>query len=335
MVCVLAVSSAGCASTTQKKVTLTVFQADSLTTPFDQIAKEFEKQNPNVTVQREGAGSIDLVKKISEHNRTADVVATAGGFPLDTFLYKRNLTTWYARFATNSMVIMYTNKSKYSNEINTANWYQVLTRPDVQVGRTNPDLGPVGYRTLLVWQLAEKFYNKPGLYDRLLAQTPAKNVFEREIDEFAPLQSGQIDYAWNYKSVALQQNFSYIALPPQINLSDPAYDNLYNTVNVTSAGEQVNGSVIEYCITIPNNAPNPDLAAQFVQFVLGPTGSKIMADNGQKMLNREISRGRLNALQPMQVTGTIPDWLQPFAAPSMMTSATTMSTTRNSTRGGG
>ena len=319
MVSVLAVSAAGCATTTQNKATLTVFHAGSLAAPFDQIAKEFEKQNPNVTVQREAAGSVETVKKISELNKTADVVATADWTPIDTYLYKNNLTKWYAQFATNSMVVMYTNKSKYSSEINTTNWYQVLTRPDVQVGRANPDLDPNGYRTLMVWQLAEKFYNKPRLYDRLLAQAPVKNVREKETDLIAILQSGQIDYAWNYKSVALQQNLSYIALPPQIDLSNPQYNSLYKTVNVTSAGKQVNGSVIEYGITIPNNAPNPDLAAQFVQFVLGPTGSKIMEDNGQKML------------KPVQTTGTAPDWLKLFTAPSMTTSAVAVSTVRTNT----
>jgi len=319
MVSVLAVSAAGCTSTTQNKVTLTVFHAGSLAAPFDQIAKEFEKQNPNVTVQREAAGSVETVKKISELNKTADVVATADWTPIDTYLYKNNLTKWYALFATNSMVVMYTNKSKYSNEINTTNWYQVLTRSDVQVGRANPDLDPNGYRTLMVWQLAEKFYNKPRLYDRLLAQAPVKNVREKETDLIAVLQSGQIDYAWNYKSVALQHNLSYIALPPQIDLSDPQYGNLYKSVNVTSAGKQVNGSVIEYGITIPNNAPNPDVAAQFVQFVLGPTGSKIIEDSGQKML------------KPVQTTGTIPDWLKLFATPSMTTSVVTMGTVRTNT----
>jgi len=48
------------------------------------------------------------------------------------------------------MVIMYINTSKYANEITTDNWYRVLTRPDVQVGRSNPDIDPNGYRTLMV-----------------------------------------------------------------------------------------------------------------------------------------------------------------------------------------
>jgi molybdate/tungstate transport system substrate-binding protein len=312
---ILLVSAAGCTSTTKTK-TLTVFHAGSLAVPFNQTAIAFQNQYPNVTVQLEAAGSVESVKKISELNRTADVVATSDWEPINTYLYKNNLTNWYAKFATNSMVVMYSNSSKYAKEINSTNWYQVLSRADVQVGRANPDIDPNGYRTLMVWKLAEQYYNQPGLYNKLLAQAPDKNVRSKETDLIALVEVGQIDYAWNYKSVALQHNLSYVDLPPQINLSDPQYDSVYNTVSVTSANKTYNGSVIEYGITVPLNAPNPDVAAQFVIFLLGPQGTKIMEDSGQKML------------KPVQTVGTIPDWLKPFASPAITNPAVMSVTTR-------
>ena len=70
---------------------------------------------------------------------------------------------------------------------------------------------------------------------------------------------------------------------------------------MTSAGRQVNGSVIEYGITIPKNAEHPDLAVQFVEFVLGPKGSKIMEANGQAMVT------------PVQTKGNVPEWLKGFS----------------------
>ena len=92
----LLVSAAGCTSTTKNKTTLTVFHAGSLAVPFNQTAIAFQNQYPNVTVQLEAAGSVETVKKISELNRTADVVATSDWEPINTYLYKNNLTNWYA-----------------------------------------------------------------------------------------------------------------------------------------------------------------------------------------------------------------------------------------------
>jgi molybdate/tungstate transport system substrate-binding protein len=39
-------------------------------------------------------------------------------------------------------------------------------------GHSDPNLDPCGYRSLMVLQLAEKYYNQPGLYDRLIANRP-------------------------------------------------------------------------------------------------------------------------------------------------------------------
>jgi len=41
------------------------------------------------------------------------------------------------------------------------------------------------------------------------------------------------------------------------------------------------GKPIVYGVTIPKNAPNPDLALEFVKFLLGPEGQAIMAEQGQ------------------------------------------------------
>jgi len=319
----MVVSASGCVAPPSQK-TLTIFNAGSLSKPFKEIGAAFEKENPGVTVQQQSAGSVETVKKVSSLNQSADVVATSDWIPIAQYLYP-NFTKWYGKFASNTMVIAYTNKSKYADEINSTNWYQILTRPDVQVGRSNPDADPNGYRTLMVWELAQKYYNNATLYSQLLNQAPSKNMRQKETDLIAPLQSGQLDYAWNYESTARQNNLSYVSLPAQLNLGDPAYQSFYQTVNATSAGQQVNGSLIEYGITVPNNAQNPDLGQKFVAFVLGPEGSAIMANNSQPVIH------------PMQVTGTVPPLLAPYATtatttPALATVATTEAVPANVTK---
>jgi molybdate/tungstate transport system substrate-binding protein len=314
LVTALAVAASGCTTSQEGQKTLTIFHADSLSKPFDEIATAFMKENPNVMVQRESAGSVETVKKVSELNKTADVVATADWIPIQQYLYP-NLTSWYGKFASNKMVVMYTNKSKYANEINASNWYQILTTPGVAVGRANPDADPNGYQTILVWKLAQALYNNSTLYDALAQNAPDKYVRQNEVDLTASLQSGEIDYAWNYLSVAKQNNFSYVDLPDQINLSNKTYESLYESVNATSAGTQVNGSLIEYGITVPNNSQNIELANKFIAFVLGPTGSQIMAKNYQPLL------------KPMAAVGKVPLLLVPFTLAVSTSNATANATT--------
>ncbi|GAI28734.1 unnamed protein product, partial [marine sediment metagenome] len=95
----------------------------------------------------------------------------------------------------------YTNKSRFGNEINRDNWYEILQRDGVRYGRSDPNQDPCGYRTLMVWQLAEDYYNAPELYDKLYGAA-GELIRPKEVDLIALLESGDLDYAFEYSSVA-------------------------------------------------------------------------------------------------------------------------------------
>jgi molybdate/tungstate transport system substrate-binding protein len=52
----------------------------------------------------------------------------------------------------------------------------------------------------------------------------------------------------------------------------------------SSITPEFGGEVITYGLTIPANAPNPEAAQDFISFLLGPIGRKIMEANFHPML---------------------------------------------------
>lgn len=73
----LAVTAAGCGSSSDKKsTTLTVYAASSLTKVFTALGKEFEKEHSGVKVNFSFGGSSDLVEQIQQ-GASADVFASA------------------------------------------------------------------------------------------------------------------------------------------------------------------------------------------------------------------------------------------------------------------
>ena len=278
----LVVAGASCA----EKDTLTVFHAGSLSVPFETAAGEFKEIYSNVDVEREPAGSRTTIRKVTELGKLADVIGSADYIAIEQLMFP-DFTEWYIIFASNEIVIAYTDESKYSDEINKHNWHQILTREGVEYGHSDPDADPCGYRTLLVWQLAEQYYGMPGLYNKLMAGCPDKNTRPKETELIALLQSGELDYAFQYRSIARQHNLRFVELPPQINLADIQYQDLYATAEVEVAGNKPGttqtqiGQPIFYAITIPKNAPRTDLGIAFLKFLLGPEGQAIMEENGQ------------------------------------------------------
>ena len=262
--------------------TVTVFDAGSLARPL-KVALDSFAAHTHVVVEQENAGSLETARKLTDLGRIPDVIALA-----DYEVFPRYLSptyvTWYTQFARNRMVITYA-KGK---AITAANWFDVLTKPGVEVGRSDPNLDPAGYRALLVWQLAERYYKRPGLADRLLAAAPPRNMRPKSADLTALVQTGDLDYAWEYESVAEAAGLSYLMLPKEIDLSDPGESASYAQASVRVDTVLVRGEPIVYGLSIPTHAPHPTAAKAFVDFLLSEKGRAILRRERLDALDKPI-----------------------------------------------
>ena len=264
-----------------------IFHAGSLTVPLAEIEKRFETANPGIDVQRAAGGSTKMARMIFELNKPADIMASADYKVIDKTLIPEK-ADWNIRFASNQLVLCYTDQSRYASEVNDHNWYEILGRKNVVWGHSDPDFDPCGYRSLMVLQLSEKYYNVPGLYDRLIANRPQKNVRSKSVELVSLLKTNNMDYAWEYLSVAVQHNLKYIKLDDHINLGNYKYDDYYQQAVVKVTGEKPGtritrvGRSCTYGITLIKNSPNPSGAVRFLEFMLAPDGGlKVLEGMGQ------------------------------------------------------
>jgi molybdate/tungstate transport system substrate-binding protein len=332
-----------CARHAPEEVQMRVLLAGSLLVPFDHLEQAFEEQHPNVDVLMEGHGSIQCVRHVAELDELADVVAVADYALIPMLMYQARdpetgepYASWTLQFATNRLGIAYTPQSAYADEINAENWHAILARPDVLFGLSDPRFDACGYRGLMATQLAERYYGDDLIFDRVFGQrfTQPIRVQTRDgIDTIVVpevlqpkeqsglvtrgssvrllglLESGDLDYAFEYESVSRQHGLEFLALPAEINLSDEAHQENYARVRVSLAFQRfasVNpeflGRPIAYGITIPNNAPHPDLAVEFIQFLVGPEGQAVMAEDEHPMIVPPVvdhPESLPDALQPL------------------------------------
>jgi len=266
---------------------LVIFHAGSLAVPFGDMEKAFEAKYPKVDVQRESGGSTKLARMITELGKPADIMASADYLVIDKMLVPKS-ADWNARFATNQIVLCYTPQSKYASEINDKNWTDILQRPDVVWGHSDPNLDPCGYRSLMTLQLAEKFSGQAGLYDKILANRPEKNVRPKSVELISMMESGNMDYAFEYMSVAVQHGLKFVVFDDHINLGNYAMDPFYASAVVKVTGKEpgtfmeLKGSSITYGVTMLKSAANPEAAEAFLAYLLDANGGlKILKDQGQ------------------------------------------------------
>jgi len=314
-----------------QKETLTIYHAGSLAVPFSQLKAEFESTHPDVEVLCESGGSAKMINKaiaVAEAGETPpDIIASADYKLIPDRLYEDDYADWYIAFARNKMVLCYRDGAPGSDAIvnDTRTWYDVLRNEDVSYGHSNPDDDPCGYRTPMVIQLAQKYYydnatefgltpdpNSDGLYDALIpgsehergrvggVNTTARLggseevVRSKSVDLIASLQSGDLDYAFEYRSVAVQHNLAFIELNNAINLcqqgkigdTNITYEEFYKEASVEIMKEPgvympEEGKAIVYGITILEDAENKELAVEFVTLLLSLEGQDAKVESGQ------------------------------------------------------
>lgn len=324
---VLTLGGVGCGSIDRDQ-TLTIYHAGSLSVPFAELETEFEETHPNVDVLLESAGSAATIRKVTELGKTCDIIGSADYTLIPQMMYEE-YADWHFRFAQNEMVLGYRDGAQYSTDLaeGTKTWYEVLLTGDVTYGHSDPDQDPCGYRTLLVCQLAQKYYyddaafvglpdpQAEGLYDALIKGSGVDQgrqsidqemVRPKETDLIALMEAGTLDYMFQYKSVCVQHDIAYIELDDAINLSSAEEANFYKEVSVEiqkspTETQTIPGKPIVYGITIPKNADNSLLAMEFIALLLSEQGQDIMTNKcGQPSISPAVCDHPEN--MPMPIT---------------------------------
>ena len=107
----------------------------------------------------------------------------------------------------------------------------------------------------------------------------------------ALLQSGDIDYTIDYKSMVIKDGLRYLELPPEINLSDKSMAAEYQKVVIKmdyrrfkTIDPVFQGLPIIYGMTIANNSTHQAAAEKLVQFVLSADSQRIFQSSNQPEL---------------------------------------------------
>jgi molybdate/tungstate transport system substrate-binding protein len=230
---------------------------------------------------QESAASLELVRRVTELGAEPDVLALADA-ELFASLLEPRFVRWHAVFGRNRIVLAYTQRSRGAADIAPTNWWTVLERPDVEVGRADPATDPSGYRTLLVWQLAARHYRMPDLEARMLRAAPTRNVRPREADQIALLQAGELDYIWTYENLAVLSGLRFVKLPDDVDLGSPEDSTAYALAVTGVPGRHladtlvVRGKPIVFGVAVRAASPRSSVAERFVAYLLSPEGRRVL-----------------------------------------------------------
>ncbi|MDO6408996.1 extracellular solute-binding protein [Pantoea phytobeneficialis] len=268
-----------------------VTYAGSMGKVMDQaLGPAFAKEH-NGNYQGQGQGAYGMARLLASKKITADVFVSITPGPMQ-ILKDAGLIDTAVPVASTSMVIAYSPKGKYAQQFahakgSDASWLKVLATPGLKFGRTDPINDPKGQNIVFTLLLAEKYYHQPGIAEKIMGgvQNPAQTHLEGGL--LARLESGQVDAAAGYESEVISAHLPYIALPDEINLSNPDQaKQWYDTVSFQVKDSQGNDKTLHtqpmvYYAAVLKNAPNGTAAGKaFVDFMLSQPGQALFKQNG-------------------------------------------------------
>lgn len=282
-----------------------VTYAASLIKTFEEtLGPAFQKESGYI-YEGEPRGSVQVANMIIDGLRKADFFVSAGTIPINKLMNNTpRLADWLVKFGSAEMVIAYSPNSRFYNDLKSARigeipWHQVLSKQDFKFGRTDPELDPKGYYTIITTELANMYYNDSGIKQRIMGDNRnPKQIFPEEILKTI-LEQGQLDAVAAYKHEAIARGLPYITLPPQINLADPTFVNFYKNASYTleNGGQTIYGEPIYFSFTIPATVKNMDGAITFGDYILSTNGKKILKDHGLNPI-KPIVEGDISKVPP-------------------------------------
>lgn len=265
--------------------TLKIIQAAALSYPFKECIRQFWKKHPDIDVELETAGSRNCARKVIE-GADVDLIGLADPAVFAELLAPQFVDEYYV-IATDQIVVTYDDFSRRSRDINPDNWVDILLSGGVNFARADHKNVPCGYRTLMVWQLAEKLYQRSGIYQRLSDKSMPEDDYQSVAELTAAILEGRADYAFQYLSVARQFGLKYVKLPSKINLSNPAHADFYSEATVVLWEKRyspkpviLKGAPIEFAVAAAKNSPRGEIAEAFIQFLTGKEGGRILEECG-------------------------------------------------------
>lgn len=215
-------------------------------------------------IQVEAHGSVQVARLVADNKKDPDIVAVADDTLFETILNPE----WYGIVATNSIVLAYNEDTDGGRAIANAGreeWFRVLLDADVALGRTDPDLDPLGYRTLFALELASQYYlTDVDLRDSI---TEPDQIYP-ETQLLGQVETGSLDAAFMYRSMAVARGYDFLDLPAPIHLGDPSHTDEYTTTRYTLAdGRELTGDLIRYAATIRHT--RPEVVAIYEELLTG------------------------------------------------------------------
>ncbi len=257
------------------------YSADAYSIETSALLSSFSQSTGIPVAPVKSGGSFSVASEIAA-GAPADIFVSVALSATGSEYLKSESPGWAVGFASDQLVLAYSNSTapaivsegdKAAQTNATSDWnafFSALASGRVKVGISDPVSDPAGLRGWLALEAAGYLYSggNTSAYTSPLTKNGGNVSGTSAAALVAPLQSGQIQFLFIYKSAAITDHLQYVTLEPQVNFGDPALGSFYSKFSYQDSAGTTAGSAIVLSITVPLNGAHQASALRFVQYVV-------------------------------------------------------------------
>ncbi len=183
--------------------------------------------------------------------------------------------------ARTQLVVAYSPHSRFANlfRAGTTAWWQILEKPGLRLGRTNPETDPQGRNFLLMLRAAGRQLGQPQLAQAIAGKPLNRRQIFPEAEVMARLQAGQLDASAAYQTQPVALGLPFIHLPWPLNLGPGSHRALAH-IRLRLNGKNYRAGRLVFYAAILARAPHPRRARKLIHWLLRPAAQKILRQYG-------------------------------------------------------
>lgn len=263
---------------------LIVYSADAYVAETNYLLSEYHNSSGVSVLKAKGGGSFTDARLISQGDPANAFVSVSKSSYNQTYLGSR-YSGWAIAFASDQLVLAYSNSThtslvnsiaaQFSSALNSNNSqvyaqaYANLTSGNVKVGISDPSSDPAGLRGWISLEIAGKLYaNNESRYTSAITSNGGVSNSSSAAQLVTPLTTGNIQFLFIYKSVAVSDKLPYIELSNYTNFGSPSLSGFYSSYSyATATGPSPGSTILLLVSSLAGNGADTTASLNFAVYV--------------------------------------------------------------------
>ncbi len=284
-----------------------VYSADAYVAESNFLLSGYHNASGVSVLKAKGGGSFTDAREISQGDPANAFISVSRSSYEQSYLGSR-YSGWAVAFASDQLVLAYTQVYSNStekamvksivdqfasalatnNSLDYSHAYDNLTSGKVTVGISNPSSDPAGLRGWISLEIAGKVYaDNSSLYTSAIVKNNGARNATSAAELVSPLTTGNIQFLFIYRSVAVSEHLPYIELSNYTNFGNASMSSFYSGFSYNTATGELSGSPILLLVSsLAGNGNMNNAALNFSVYVVNHSSE--MASFGLTPLSKPV-----------------------------------------------